>query len=284
MTAPSDHVMMSDLPGGLDEEGLRVMCAGATVKWCKIAPDKYKPGQTSAIVELSSVEDATFLVENLNGTVLPGLERPVNVKFKQPNPAGKGNSFGGGAAAGNTAPYNNWPWGGVHGGNAGSFNARGPNQSYGKGGPYGKAGYAQAGGKDGSFRKPPGTVAGFGGAPAPPTYTAKSMVKDLIDSGGLPGGKWKNDEKTVYVDGLPSDTTDLEVYIIFSAFGALQPGGVSVMLNKDGSSKGYAFVNFQDPSTGALAILTLNGTTLPNGAQLRVMPFTPKPGASSEQH
>eukprot|EP00927_Polykrikos_kofoidii_P041783 TRINITY_DN35628_c0_g3_i1.p1 TRINITY_DN35628_c0_g3~~TRINITY_DN35628_c0_g3_i1.p1 ORF type:complete len:251 (-),score=52.61 TRINITY_DN35628_c0_g3_i1:137-889(-) len=241
-TIPTDHVIIGDLPGGMDEEGLRVMCIGASLQWCKLTQDKFNPRMKSAIVELASVEEATFLVEHLNGTTPPGLDKPVTVKFKAAGGPGKGANSGGRA---------NWSTG-----------------------PYSRPG-ANTSGWQGD-----GTN-GFGGKVGKPSYTAKTMVQDLIKSGGLPGGKWKNDEKTVYVDGLPTDTTDLEVYVIFSAFGALQPGGVRVMMNKDGSSKRFAFVNFQDPSASALAMLTLNGTMLPSGSQLRVTPFTPKEGDSA---
>merc|ERR1719373_454529 len=42
------------------------------------------------MIEFSSVEEATWLVENLNGNVPLGLETEVTVKFKPPKGAGGG--------------------------------------------------------------------------------------------------------------------------------------------------------------------------------------------------
>merc|ERR1712226_1145182 len=106
-------------------------------------------------------------------------------------------------------------------------------------------------------------------------YTAKQMMHDLIESGGLPGGKWRNDEKTVYVDGMPQDVTELDLYKVFASFGAILPGGVTVHRTENGMGKPFAYVNYADADASAAALITLNDCQLPNGTKLRVQAFNP---------
>merc|ERR1711953_635259 len=88
----------------------------------------------------------------------------------------------------------------------------------------------------------------------------------------MPGGiKYENDEGTLFVGGLPPDTTDLELYKIFSPFGATAPRGIRAMTHEDRvTCKGFGFVNYLDASSAQMALATLNGTQMPDGTRLKV--------------
>lgn len=100
------------------------------------------------------------------------------------------------------------------------------------------------------------------------SYSAKQMVVDFVNSGKLPGGKWRNDENTVVVGGLPLDTTDRELYIMFTPFGAILPGGASIATHRDGSLRGFALINFQTQESAQHAIIAMEDCELPDGSRL----------------
>merc|ERR1711920_335128 len=99
----------------------------------------------------------------------------------------------------------------------------------------------------------------------------KQLVDGILESGALPGGiKYTNDENTLFVGGLPEDTTDEDLFLMFSPFGAIAPRGVRAMANEDKSAcKGFGFVNFLDYAASITAIETLNGTQY-DGKTLKV--------------
>lgn len=133
-------------------------------------------------------------------------------------------------------------------------------------GPYG-------GGKEGGKGK--GGKGGKGGC------DVKTLVDGLMQSGAMPGGvKYSNDENTLFVGGLPSDTTDLDLFWIFSPFGPIAPKGVKAMMSPDGSCKGFGFVNFLATEATDVAVNTLNGTQMPDGSTLTVT--VKKPDGSSK--
>lgn len=240
MAETSDHVIIGDLPVELDEEGLRTNFeAYGTIKWCKL----YEPrnGTRSALIEFSSVDEATWLVENLNGNVPLGLDTEVSVKFKPKNAA-----KGGGKANGGYGGFN---------GNGGKGGARSS--------PYG--GIVPGGGKGGKMGTGKGVMLGKG-----EPSTIEDLWKGLLRYKVLPGGTWANDEKTVLINGLPSDTTDHDLLKIFSPFGAIAPGGVRVTLNEDGTAKGNGMINFLNLESTENAINTLNNCMMPDGRCLRL--------------
>merc|ERR1719469_217124 len=101
----------------------------------------------------------------------------------------------------------------------------------------------------------------------------EDIVNLMSESGALPGGDGKDRSMIteVYMHGLPSDCNDLHMYKIMASFGQIAAKGLTVMTNKaDGSCLGYAFINYLNPESAQLAIDTLNGTTLPDGKQLKV--------------
>merc|ERR1712039_322420 len=115
---------------------------------------------------------------------------------------------------------------------------------------------------------------GGGGEPC----SIADLWKGLVRMQVLPGGSWANDERTVCVGGVPSDTTEFDLLKIFSPFGAILPGGVRVKLNEDGTAQGSGMVNFADMESAVAATETLNNCMLPDGRFLRVRQFTDQGG------
>jgi len=110
----------------------------------------------------------------------------------------------------------------------------------------------------------------YGGGKGKGKCSIRTLVKGLNDAGALPGGtQCVNDENTLFVAGLPYDTTDCDLYKMFSPFGPVK--GVRAMLDRDtGLCQGTGFVNMMEPSGPQAAITTLNGTMLPDGTWLTV--------------
>merc|ERR550537_1481647 len=107
--------------------------------------------------------------------------------------------------------------------------------------------------------------------------SAQAMISALGAQGCLPGGgKWTNDENTLFVGGLPPDTTPEHLYSIFGGFGAIAPGGAYVQTDPNTKQcKGIAFINFLEPSAATIAITSLNDAQLPWGQKLVVKVKTP---------
>lgn len=56
-----------------------------------------------------------------------------------------------------------------------------------------------------------------------------------------------SEEPRLFVGGLPPDTTNLEMYQIFSAFGPIAPRGATALLDKDnGKCTGIGFINYMN--------------------------------------
>merc|ERR1712217_666538 len=106
----------------------------------------------------------------------------------------------------------------------------------------------------------------------------QTIKQGLQWGGALPGGKWSNDKNALYVGGLREDTCDVDLYEIFSCFGAIPYKGVRAMQNAEGKCTGYGFVNFQHDDACQTAIANLNGTMLPTGRMLKVQIMQPKTG------
>jgi len=255
MEVPTDHVIVSEMPADMTEDRLKeIFGAYGTVKWCKLSAGKGgKAGIfTSAILELGSVDEAQYFVTALDENIPEGLEKPIRVRYKPPSKGKSKGGFGGGyspsprpvLAEARPAPYQPFSAGG------------------GKGPVFASKGMALE-------------SADFGELPA----SIDAVVKMLVASGRLPGGKWANDENTVHISGLPQDTSSNDLLRIFSPFGAIAAGGAYAQLNPDGTSKGTGIINFLDSEGAQTAISALNGCTLPNGMSLRLRAFTAqKPG------
>eukprot|EP00928_Gymnodinium_smaydae_P059315 TRINITY_DN425_c4_g1_i1.p1 TRINITY_DN425_c4_g1~~TRINITY_DN425_c4_g1_i1.p1 ORF type:complete len:553 (-),score=112.95 TRINITY_DN425_c4_g1_i1:186-1844(-) len=84
---PTNRLYVKGYPQGITEEQVKqVMSAYGTVNSVKVL--KVPPGAVDAacIVQMSTVEEAQWLVTNLDGNIPNGLAQPVQVKFKTDNP------------------------------------------------------------------------------------------------------------------------------------------------------------------------------------------------------
>lgn len=72
-------------------------------------------------------------------------------------------------------------------------------------------------------------------------------MRSIIQAQAMPDGRG-TDESTIFVAGLPSDMTNLEMYQLFSAFGAIAPRGAE---ENGFSSSGFSGATaLQDKETG----------------------------------
>jgi len=230
---PVDRVFISDLPEGTDDASINsILGAYGHIKNVKLV------SSTAAIVQFATVDEAKWIVDNLNGNIPQGLSTPLGCKYANAAGGGKGvPAWQPGQGKGHHSGSVRWdPLGG--GGGKGCMGGK----DFGKG--KGKCGIAV-------------------------------LKKGLQYAGVLPGGKWQNDTNALFVSGLPYDTTNADLYDIFSPFGAIPSQGVYAMMQDDGTCKGIGFVNFLDQSSYQNAMNTLNGTMMPDGSQLRVMPKGP---------
>merc|ERR1719330_2288984 len=62
-----------------------------------------------------------------------------------------------------------------------------------------------------------------------------------------------------YVKNLPADTSDYDLYKMFSPFGAIAPSGTKAMLDDSGACRGFGFVDYMDAISAQAAIESLNG-------------------------
>merc|ERR1712232_831223 len=110
-------------------------------------------------------------------------------------------------------------------------------------------------------------------------YNIKQLTGCVKSSGVLPGGvKWENDEKTVFITGLPEDTTDLDVYKLFAPFGAIALNGAIAFKDKENKEKckGVAAVNYLELAAAENCVYCMNNHPMPDGiSTLRVMQFDP---------
>jgi len=253
MAVPSDRVFVSDLPTDVDQPKLEYIFGGyGNVTNAKLLPGA---GKHNAFVTFATNTEAAWVVENLNGNIPQGLTTPIQVKFASsstkgcPGKGGKDSGYGQGGKDGSFGGGKDAGWGG--GKDAGwASNGKGSDRYE----PYGKGGKGVKGSS---------------------SVNIAQLKQGLQLADALPGGKWSNDSGALWVGGLPSDTTDLDMYHIFAPFGSIPADGVRAMLNEDGSCKGYGFVNYIDPSVAENVINTLNGTQMPDGSVLQVKEKAP---------
>lgn len=102
-----------------------------------------------------------------------------------------------------------------------------------------------------------------------PMCTIAEFIGELI-TGGLPGGDFDFDKNALQVGGLPPDTTDQDLYTIFSTFGPMPPRGARIRRRPDGACDGVGFVNYMESKSADMAITALSGIQLPDGQRLHV--------------
>jgi RNA recognition motif-containing protein len=96
-------------------------------------------------------------------------------------------------------------------------------------------------------------------------------LEDINISGVAPRGpKGSNGPTKMFVGGLSWDTTSEMLREAFGRFGPLREA--SVATDRDtGRSRGFGFVNFENPLDAAAALKEMNGASL-DGRTLRVNP------------
>lgn len=256
---PSDNVWVGDLPIGTD----KIQLALIFESWGQIIESRMLPGRDElskpcAMIRFSSVDVASAVVQNLDGKIPEGLLEPIIVRFANA-PRGKG---GGQVASAGLA-------GNSFGPAAIADNAGGlmPDQA----GGLLRAGVSSA--SRGVFVPPPvtglGKAAGksVGKAGVPGSFNA---IYQSVKKAGVLGGGIVPPECSVFIKNIPADTTDLDLYKLFSPFGAIPTTGVKAMINPDGTCKGFGFVDFAEPEAAANAVMSLDGHTLPDGSSIGV--------------
>lgn len=227
----SDNIFVGDLPAEVTNEQVKMIFSnyGSVTQSRALAP-KQPGGKASALVRFDSAEEAAWVVANLNGNLAEGLHEPVVVRF---------------ANATNTSGQS---WSGSYG----------ATQTFAQG--------------KGSFRNQPysngatqGEFAGQKRQGVPDTFYAYFSG---LKKAGILGEPRITEDCQVYVKNLPTDTTDADLYKVFSPFGPIAPGGVKAMVHADGSCKGFGFVDFMDPSHAEAAIAALQDFTLPDGSNI----------------
>jgi len=255
-TSSNETVFIGDLPVDIDDAMLSgVFSKYGTVVSCKALPIKLGATKGAGIVQFASKDEAQWLVENVNGNIPEGLETPVVVKFKQQG-AGKGGDKGGGS----------WESGGSDFSKGGSAWSQGGGD-WGKSNSYGKAGSdrGKGGGSAAPYSNPKGDKGkGKGKKGGPATCDIKDVVKGFGKGDRVPV------EQQLCIRGLPWNTTDLDLYKIFSIYGAIPSKGVKAMLDAEGNCTGLGFVDFYDGSAAQMAAMTLHNANLPDGTVLQV--------------
>lgn len=257
---PSDHLFIRGLPLELDDTKLHeIFTQYGQVQTCKMMAAVPGAASRAAMVRMGTQDEATWLVENLSGGIPQGLAVAVEVKYAHPTGAkgDKGKSKGYGKSYGKSydhgKSYDQPSWGALPCGNGGK-------------GDWGKQSYAPySKGKDAGFvdkGKGKGKECGI-----------RSAIKGLYASGLIPGGgtSYTNDEKTLFVSGLPPDTTDAHLYQLLAPFGAVAPNGMRAMLDPlTRACKGFGFCNYTEVVSAQAAVISLHGFQLADGTVLRV--------------
>merc|ERR1719188_1751882 len=103
--AAGDRIYIKGLPKGMDNKSVREIfeAYGTVVDTHVLVNDGQSSdgtGQSVAIVRLGTLDEASWLVTNLNGNIPQGLMRPVDVAFAGSKQGGKGDGGKGSPYAG----------------------------------------------------------------------------------------------------------------------------------------------------------------------------------------
>eukprot|EP00930_Biecheleria_cincta_P035070 TRINITY_DN24152_c0_g1_i2.p1 TRINITY_DN24152_c0_g1~~TRINITY_DN24152_c0_g1_i2.p1 ORF type:complete len:330 (-),score=55.09 TRINITY_DN24152_c0_g1_i2:94-1083(-) len=288
---PSDNCFVADLPAGTTEDNIRTIFANyGTVIDCKIVGSN-TPQTAAALVRFTNVEEATWIVQNINGNIPEGLSTPVTVRFA----SSKGGKKGGGKGSslpdptqdprdirfrpypGSVGAVQSQPF--VDGGcmgmgmgmvgmgmgvGIGYMGGVGPSLGTGSIGIPGQGALMDMTSMDGGAC---GACCGKKGrSKGKDSGSSIREIKQQLAQTILPGGfRSPRDENTVFVAGLPPDTNNLDMYHVFSTFGAIAQKGATAHIDKNtGECIGSGFVNYLDPMAANAAIMSLNGVQVPN--------------------
>jgi len=247
---PNDCLYIQNLPGELDGPAVHQLFAGyGHVQNAKSL------GGGIALVRFQSTEEATKIKDLLHGNMPLGCPDPLTISF--------------------ATTKENWTCP-----NCGELN-------FNKNVVCRKCGFPHPGSGAETMQKAPATFGnvaapgGLAGGPYNGGYNGgggskgpsiHKLIEFLVNE-GLPGAHiGPGDNNTLLVQGLPSDTTAHDLYVLFSPFGPLAPRGCAVMPSKNGMGTccGYGFVNFVDSASGEMAMSALNGRQFNDGSMLQV--------------
>jgi len=218
----NERVFVSGLPPDLTEDQLNSIFGA----YGSLTQVRNLGASRCCVLTFATVDEAKWVVENLDGNMPEGISQPVSVRFGKPE---------GPASAASGAP-------GGGPGLPGGFQR--PARPFGGGMSNGGAGKGGGGG-------------------------VKELKRSL--EGVLPSFKSaRTDANQVYVSGLPADTTDGDLFEIFTPFGAIPPKGVKALQNPGGMCKGVGFIDFINGADAIEAVNALNGHVLEDGSYLRV--------------
>jgi len=275
---PSDNLFISELPEDIDLAQVQTIFGA----YGKVTSAKLLPGQgrCAALVRFNTEDEATWIVDNLHGNIPQGLDTPIQAKYANQYPKGKGKGDDWSKGGDRYTPYGKggdkgWGKSDKGDGKGKSWNSwdqpsKGGWDSWSDGGKGGKSDWSKGDSKGDWGKGDSKGDKGGKGKGKDGDNSIKAIKKGLLLADALPGGKWSNDQGALWIGGLPPDTTDLDLYHIFAPFGSIPSAGVRAMCHPDGNCKGYGFVNFLDDGVAQRVIETLNGTTLPDGSILQV--------------
>lgn len=302
----SDNVFVGDLPAGIStDEVNKIFGAYGSVAQCRALPPKWPNVKASALVRFGSVEEAEWVVENLNGNLAEGLDEPLVVRFanntKGEGKGGKGEKgyekggyekgYDKGAKGGKGwAKSSDAEWWGKDR-QAGPYSMNKPPSTAGTP-PWANGYYYSRGQGDSptsggaaSATTPTPPAAGKGGVKGGPAFLRPAAVPGSIQAlitsvrkANLVGERLTPPDCQLFVKGLPPDTTDADMFRLFCAFGPMASSGAKAMLNPDGSCKGYGFIDYLEVRGATAAMEALGKFTTPDGVTaLQVSLKTPAP-------
>lgn len=281
-----DNLYVKGLPDEFDSEGVNQFFSA-----CGTVLSAKSLGVGVALVRFSTVEEATMVKDAMNGQQPMGCNQPITMSYST-SKGGAGKDSGKGAGvqmafqtqvfgkAG--APKGGGDWNSPYGGGKGKGGFRKSKlcNNFEQGWcPRGEActfahgehelGTPQPGQEDLGGAWNPAVVGGKGKAGPTDASEIKGLVDGLMKE-GLPGSNLPKDTNALYVTNLPWDTTELDLYTVFAAFGAIPPRGCRVMPASEPGARLYAFVNFMELQNAEFAATCLNGVLQPDGAKMFV--------------
>lgn len=274
MSVPSDTLWVGDLPAGIDEATVKSVFAvyGSVVR-VKVLPVSSATNKGAAIIQLATVQEAKWLVDNGNGNMVQGLADPIVVRFaKTPGSQGQQPQQPQSWQGQQSQAWQSQPqaWQGQQ---SQAWPPPPPPPSRGghSSGSYGKA---PAGGKwdSGAGSQPYGGKGASKKGCGDKSFSFNDMLKGFEQNGVFPNIE-RSAVTQLYISGLPPDTTDLDLYKLFCPFGCqIKSNGVKAMLGKDGKCTGTGFVDICDAVAAEMARQAINGTAMPSGLILKVQP------------
>mmetsp|Transcript_81792 Transcript_81792/g.100331 ORF Transcript_81792/g.100331 Transcript_81792/m.100331 type:complete len:279 (+) Transcript_81792:78-914(+) len=263
---PNTNIYVADLPAGIDVNTVQTIFSeyGTIVSGnIKVMPGNAPGRKSAAMIRFSTLDEAKWIKENLDGNIPQGLSEAVIVRYAD-TPEIKAAKAMGMAGGGGGMGKGGWGMNGGGKGGYGKSKGGGPQRSM----PYMAPAALMMGMAGGKGKV---SVGGMKGGGKGQWGGIKGLFTGLLEAKALPGAaEMDNDRNALYVSGLPSDTQDVDLYRIFAPFGAIAPKGVKAMQNPDGSCQGWGFVNYLDSVSVSAASDMLNGTQQADGRELIV--------------